>query len=760
MVDALERVTGSIQYVMSLEVPGMCHCALHGSDRAHALIRSIDVAAAMAVPGVLAVITRDDFGSTARVSPHFGPVVKDQPLVALEKVRYIGEPVVAVAAATLAAAREAASLIEVDYEDLPAVFDVQRALAPDAPLVHDLDGQLVDTFVTVVPVRGLAGNVCNRFSLRHGDIQSGFAQADLVFEDVVRSPAVAHVAMEPHVALAIPDAGRLVVWSSTQTPHAVRHELATMFHLPQTHVQVKVPSVGGGYGSKVYTKLEPIVAALALKAGRPVKLALTRQEDFHVLTKHEARIELRTGVTSDGVLVARQVRALYNAGAYADISPRLITNSGASTPGPYRIPHVDVESIAVYTNLPPAGAFRGFGVTQAAWAYEVQMDLIAKRLGIDPIEMRRRNLLREGDQYATGETLHDFHLGRVLDDAVQALGFQEPLAQPPDPLRRRGRGAAVIMKATVTPTTSTAWVRMDRDGSVSVLTSTVEMGQGSRTVLSQIVAADLRVALEHVRIVDPDTDVTPFDQTTTSSRSTYSMGNALLRATGEIRRQLIELGAAVLEADVADVELEDGQVRHKRLPELGISYGALMTRTLAGSLLGSGSFITSGGLDPQTGQGIASVHWHQGAGAAEVEVDCVTGKVSVLRYHSSVYAGRVVNPLTARLQVQGSAIFGLGQTLFEEMVFDDGRLLNANLSDYPVPAFGDLPSALTATLLEGEADSEIHGIGETALPPVMPAVANAVADAIGVHLVEAPLTPERVLGALERASTAAEATRG
>ena len=749
MVDAGARVTGTIEYVLNLEVPGMCHAAVHRSDRPHATIRAVDCTAAMRVPGVVGVLTRADFAPHTEVDPYYGSVIRDQPVVAIDKVRYVGEPVALVAAETEQAARAAAALITVAYQDLDAVYDVAEALAPGAPLLHERGAAAVGTFVTVIPVRGHDGNVCNRFALRQGDVARGLAGADHVFEDVFTSPAVAHVPMEPHVALAWTEGDRLVVWSSTQTPYAVQHELAGLFGLPHAKVQVRVASLGGGFGGKVYAKVEPMVAALARKLGRPVRLALSRAEDMISLTKHAVRITLTTGVTADGRLVARRVRALYNAGAYADISPRLITNGGAATPGPYRTPDVEVESYAVYTNLPPAGAFRGFGVTQAAWAYERQLDMIAHRLGIDPVGLRLRNLLRAGDRYPTGETLHDFDLVRVLSDATAAIGFGTPLAQPAEEHRRRGRGCAVIMKATVTPTTSTAWIKMERDGSIDVLTSTVEMGQGSRTVLAQIAATALAVGLDRVRMVDPDTDVTPFDQSTTSSRSTYSMGHAVELAAADLRGKLLRLAAGLLETDAGAVELHAGTVRVTDRPEVSISYRDALTRTLTGSVLGSGSYVTRGGLDPDTGQGIGSVHWHQGAGAAEVEVDRETGKITVLRYHSTVYAGRVVNPATARLQVQGSALFGLGQALFEELRYDHGRLCNANLEDYRIPAFGDVPAQLTASLLEAAVDAEVHGIGETALPPVLPAIANAVRDAVGIDLTDAPFTAERVLDALE-----------
>ena len=754
-IDGHERVRGTINFVLNRELPGMLHCAIHESDQPHAYIRNIDVSHAASVPGVVGILTRDDFKLPGAPSPFFGPVVQDQPVVALDKVRYVGEPVAAIVAETPEAAAEAAALIIVEYEDLQGVFSLQDALQDDAPLVHEPNKEidLSESFVHVVPVRELGGNVGNRFSLRHGDVEEGLARADRVFQHTFHCPAVAHVTMEPHVAIASFEAGRLNVWSSTQTPYSVRYELASMFRLPTSKVRVKVSPVGGGYGAKVYAKIEPLVSVMAWKTGRPVKLVLTRSQDFVNLTKHEASITLTTGVTSSGLLVARDVVAHFNAGAYSDISARLITNAGAATPGPYRIPNVRVESLAIFTNQAPAGAFRGFGVTQAAWAYESQVDIIAESLGIDPLEFRQKNLLHEGDTYATGEVLEGFELDRVLQDAANHIGWGEPCAPAENPRKRRGKGLSVIIKATVTPSTSTAALKLDRDGSVQVYTATVDMGQGSRTALTQIVAEELDISLDRIHIVDPDTDVTPFDQTTTSSRSTHSMGNALIRAAEDLKDEVRSAAAPIFAVDSEDVVVADGGVHPKGDQMAAISFEELFVESQAGSLMGKGSYITVGGLDQETGQGIGSVHWHQAAGAAEVEVDLDTGKIEILAYHSSVFAGVVVNPLSAELQVQGSAIFGIGQALFEEMSFNQGQLANANLSDSPIPALGDLPDRLSMSLLEDLALNDIHGIGETALPPVQPAVANAIARAVGARMHDAPFTPERVLRALDEGLT-------
>jgi CO/xanthine dehydrogenase Mo-binding subunit len=476
-----------------------------------------------------------------------------------------------------------------------------------------------------------------------------------------------------------------------------------------------------------------------------VKIVLTREEEFVTNSKHQSFITLRTGVTNDGIIVARHVNAYFNAGAYTDISPRLIKNGGYGAIGPYLIPHVHVDSRAVFTNLASSGAFRGYGVAQGAWAYESQMDIIASELGIDRFELRRRNLLGEGDAFATGEALHDVHFREVLDDALQL--FDEPDDEERPPYLKRGRGAAVIIKSTITPSTSNATIKVNGDGSLQVLTSTVEMGQGAHTALTQVAAQAFGTSAGNLQVVGPDTDVTPYDLTTSSSRSTAAMGTAVREASRDARQQVLELAAEQLEVDVGDLELTDGVIQVR-----GTGAGRTVAQVVAGSKLGTltakGSFVSEGGLDPATGQGIASDHWHQGAVAAEVDVDTRTGKVYVRRLRTTVYAGTVVNPVNARMQIEGSIAFGLSQALFEQIVHDDGHVANSNLSEYALAGGRDLPPVLEVSLLENPDTDAIHGLGETALPPVSPAIANAVADATGIRIRQLPLTAERVVDAL------------
>jgi CO/xanthine dehydrogenase Mo-binding subunit len=756
MLDAVQRVTGQVGYTIDLELPGMLHAKLLRSVSPHARLVRVDASRARALPGVAAVLTGEDLAGRSDLFPWFGPIFRDQPIVAIDKVRFVGEPVAAVAAVDLDTAQEALDLIEVEYEELPAVFTLDEALAEGAPVLHEGPPRLGQTFPDVI-VNPEGGNVCNRFKLRKGDVEAGFAQADHVFEDVFTSPAVQHVPLETHACIARVDRGHITIWSATQIPFVVRSQIAEIFKVPASRVRVIVGTLGGGYGAKCYPKIEPVAAMLAAVAHRPVKLHLSREEEFITITKHAMRIRMRTGLTRDGRIIARKSTCHFNTGSYADIGPRLIKNGGYGTGGPHAIPNVWVDSYAVYTNLPPAGAFRGYGISQAAWAYETQMDMIAERLGMDPYELRMRNFLHDGDTVMTGEPMEDAHFDDLLDAAAKKIGW-DFRGWDAEPERRgskvRAKGLSCIIKGTVTPSTSTASARLNDDGSLNVLTSSVEMGQGLKTAMAILAAERLGLPVRTVEVSEPDTAVTPYDQQTSSSRSSFSMGSAVALAVDDVRRQLLELAADQLEVAVEDLELADGSVRVAGAPDRSLTLGQVVQRSRTGNLLGSGTFVTKGGLDPDTGQGIGSVHWHQAAGAAEVEVDLETGRVELLRYHAGVYAGRVINPVQAELQTEGNVAFGVGQAFFEEMIYDHGQLQNGNLGDYMIASIKDMPEQLDLNVLEQPEPTEIHGIGESSLPPVMPAIGNAVYRATGVRIVDLPITPERVLRGLRELEAA------
>jgi len=737
MLDSVARVTGALDYMINLRLPNMLFGKIVRSQSPHAKLLKVDVTNALQVPGVVAILTGEDLGANA----FYGVAIKDQGVVAMDRVRYVGEPIAAIAAESLEAAEEASLLIDVEYEELPSVFDAQETIQADAPILHEK----------------FPNNIFKNARLRHGDMDTAFAEADEIFEDTFTSPVAQQASLEPHVSAAQWDGERLIIWTAAQAPFMVRKVLSEIFDIALEAVRVIVPPLGGGYGGKGHIRIEPLVAAIARKTnGRPVKFVLSRAEEFVTVTKHAASITLKTGVKRDGTFTARQVTIYWNGGAYADASPGLVPAGMVRSVGPYRIPAVHVDSYGIYTNLPPAGAYRGAMSSQTTWAYESQMDIIAHKMGWDPLEFRMKNLLLSGEHFATGEELHDVHFVECLDAAVKGLSSQpSPLTPPYVALRslpkgegKRGRGYGVMMKSTVATSKSQARLKLMDNGTVTLYTSTVEMGQGGHTTMAQITAETLGLPLSAIKIVGPDTAITPFDTTTSASRSTSMMGNAVIAACGSMKKKLFELSAPLLEIPPDELRTENGLVV---ADESFISFADILKRNNLETLEEAGEYTTSLGIDPETGQGVATPHWHQGAGAAEVEVDTETGHVTILRYSAASFAGRVVNPRLAQLQNDGNVIFGLGPTLMEEIVYDGGQATNPNLADYAIPSIRDIPTELISVCIESE-EGEMHGIGEMTLPPVAPAIANAIEDAVGVRIKDLPITAEKVLRALREKS--------
>ena len=760
LVDSQARVTGEIDYALNLELPGMLHARILRSPHPHARIVRVDTSRAERLPGVEAVLSRNDLLDQERFSPYYGNVIRDQTPVALDKVRFVGEPVAAVAAVDEDVAAEALDLIEVEYEELPAVFDAEEALRPDAPLVHEGEHRVVPGRADIKARSKANSNIAHLFTQRKGDVEQGFREADLVVEHTYVSPPTEHVALEPHVAVAQVRDGQVAVWMSSQNPSVVQGQIAEIFRLPLADVRIVVSTLGGGYGGKLNAQLAPIASLLAWKANRPVKVVLRRGEDFLITSQHGAKIRLKTGVKRDGTLVAQQAYCYFNTGPHADSTPNLITRGYAAT-GPYRVPNVYVDSYGVYTNILPAGALRGYGITQVSWAHESQMDVIADALGMDPLALRLKNVLRPGDIFATGEALPEMHYTELLEEASARIGWHDGPLVVREGNKIRAKGLSATIKGMATPTSSSATVKLNADGSLNVLTSTVEMGQGAKTTLALIAAEEAGLPLEQVRVSEPDTSVTPFDTMTAASRSTYCMGTAIRYAVRDLKQQLVSLAAQQLEAAPGDLALEDGRVFVRDAPTRSVSYGEVLRRVRRGTLTGEGTFVadTRQPLDLETGQGAGSAQWHPAVVACEVVVDAETGKVEVSRLHAGLYVGRAINPRMCELQIEGSALFGLGQALFEELLFDtNGRVTNPNLSDYMIPSFEDVPTRLTVHLLEPEDATEVHGIGETALPPIRPAIGNAICRAIGTRIYSLPLTPEKILRALrerEQAETGA-----
>ena len=753
--DGLRKVTGAATYVPDLERPGMVHAVLVRSTRPHARLRGIDAAAARAAPGVVAVLTGEDVLRMPGVDPWLGPAFRDQPVLALDRVRFVGEPLAAVVALDRASAQAAAERVVVDYDDLPAVFDVRAAAVAGAPLVHD-ELKPSKAFADLAHLAGRAAtNVCYHYKLRRGDPETAFAGAHRAFEDTFTSPPVQHVPLETHCTLAWLDDDVLTVWSTTQTPSFVRQEVAGLLGLPLNRVRIRVPYVGGGYGAKMYDKLEPVTALLAWMTRRPVRIILSREEEFVTTTKHGVIARIRSAWSRTGELQAMQAEVFWDTGAYADIGPRIAGKSGMAALGPYRIPHARIDSYCVYTNKPPAGAYRGFGVPQMVWAHESHLDRVARELGQDPVVLKLGLLLRDGDPHVTGAPVRSEGvqpcLERVAAELAPALGGERGEGR-----WARGAGVACAMKAVLTPSISGAIVQMSSDASATALTSTVEMGQGAETILAQIVAEELTVPFDRVRIVQPDTDVTPYDTITAGSRSTYHMGNAVRQAAREVRRQLLAAAAEQLEVHADDLDLVDGAVVVRGVPDRRLTIPETFLARFGSrgtTMVGEAVFQTRAApADPETGQSERTTeHWFPSAAGAVVEVDRATGRVRVLKLVVAADVGRAINPRHCRQQIAGAALMGLAHALFEQMVFDHGQLVNGTLVDYAVPSIRDMPEELVPILIEvphPDGPFGAKGVGESGLLAVSPAVANAVAAAVGVRLRDLPLTPERVLRAL------------
>jgi CO/xanthine dehydrogenase Mo-binding subunit len=471
--------------------------------------------------------------------------------------------------------------------------------------------------------------------LARGEIAQGFAEADEIFEDTFTFPMVHHYSMEPHVAIAQVEHGQITVWASTQHPFPVRKELAEMFGLPLSHVQVIVPYLGGAYGNKSYTKIEPLVVAMAQKVGRPVRLALTVEESFKIVRQAAARVTMKTGVKRDGTMVARQCTAHYQIGAYADVGPRVVQKAGYTACGPYRIPHVQIETYAVYSNTVNSVAFRGYGVPQLAWASESKMDMIAQRLGLDALDMRLKNLLQRGEAFAPGDLPVDCDFHGSLTRAAAAVGWGQPTGP------RQGRGLACVIKAPLAPSVSSTLVCMHADGSVTLLTGTVEIGQGARTVLAQIVAEELALPLAWVRLALPEFGMSPYDQATSSSRSTTLMGLTLQIAARDLRQQLLALAAEQVQTPIDTLFLRAGAVE---TPEGGFPYAELIERHFGlpgGELIGRGVYRGERGAP----LGGVAPFWEVSLAAAQVEVDEDTGQVYLRKYVSIADVGKAIHPL-------------------------------------------------------------------------------------------------------------------
>ena len=720
-VDGVEKVTGTAKFVGDISVPGMLYGKILRSSYPHARIASIDSKQAEDLPGVMAVLTAADITD-------LNPIYNGRPVIAMEKVRYVGEPVAAVAAVDLATAEEALSLIQVNYEELPAVTGIDAARKSGAPLIH----------------ADKNGNIGTHEKVVRGDVEEGFAQSDEIVEDTFTFPMVYHYAMEPHSVIAYYGDDEITVWSSAQHPFQVRGDIAKIFKVPQAKVRMIINYLGGGYGSKSYTKFEPLVVALARKAKQPVRICNSVGESMVTVRRHGAQVRIKTGVKRDGTIMAREAEIYLDTGGYDDNGPQVTARSATRVLGPYWIPHIRTNAYQVYTNTGSAGSYRAIGAPQVIYAGESQIEMVAEKIGMDPAELRMKNLLKKGQELRPGLKGIDANLATTLKSLVRESGWTKA---------RKKTNAAVGMGCAITNAGATpvsvAMIRMQADGVASIAAGSTEMGQGVRTTLTQIAAEELTLPMESFRMLGADTKVTPYDSSTGSSRSTTLMGTAVQKAARDLKQQFIAIGAQAMGVRASQVKVEDGALI---CGESRLTFKEAFERRFGkGS---GGEMIGRGEAGPEITDNKLPVFWEVGMGAAEVALDRETGEVKLKKFISVADVGKAIHPEHCVAQEEGAAMQGIGHTFFEQLIYDNGQLINPNLVDYRVPTFADVPEEFHTALVEngdGPGPFGVRGMAEGGILSVAPSVCNAIDRATGVRIRELPLTPERVWRALKDA---------
>jgi CO/xanthine dehydrogenase Mo-binding subunit len=738
-LDAYGKVTGRAVFGADFALPGMLHGKIVRSTEPHARIVTIDVARAAALPGVRAIITARDVPEV-----RYGGALKDETAFATDRVRYVGQPVAAVAATTAEAADAALAAIDVRYEPLPAVLDAEAAMALGAPLVHEDWARY-----TAIPLLHREGNVCNRARIVAGDVERGFEEADRVFEHRFTTGMVHQGYTEPRAAVASWDtAGAVTVWSNTQLPFEVQNTLAEILELPPSKIRVIVTVIGGGFGGKLRVGVEHFAAFLARRTGRPVKVMTTVEEELTAAYPRQATIiDLKTGVTRDGRIVARRGRILFDTGAFAGSGPGVASVATLVLAGPYRIPNLLIEGYAVYTNKTNCGSYRAPSGPQANFACESQMDVIADALGVDPLELRLRNIVHDGDEGPTGQALSGVGLEECLRKAAAAIGWEE---RKPGPWR--GKGIACGWWTT-TGGSSGVYVKLHPDGSIALNTGAAEIGSAALTGAAQILADALGVDVADITIVSADTLATPFDFGAQGSRTTFAVGNACLVAAADLRTQLFRLASAQLGVAEDSLALRErhvvGDGKRVALADL-----ARLSNQSGGGLIVHGAFVA-----PPTPHDAKRVEAHVypafhspsfHAHAVDLSVDPETGDVTLHRYVVAQDVGRAINPTYIEGQIEGGVTQGLGQALSEEIVYRDGRVLNPNLTDYKMPTTLDVPP-IESILVEHPSALGPHGAKGVGEPPnIEPpaAVANAISVATGIRITSLPITAEKIALAL------------
>jgi len=754
-LDVREKVTGAARYTDDLPFgKDLLYARIKRSPHPHALIKSIDTRKAEALPGVKVVVTGKDFPN------RIGLYLKDKHIFARDRVRFVGEPVAGVAAISEEIAEKALELIEVEYEPLEPVFDPEYGASPDAPLIHpDLAEYEVPNFIFPKP----GTNIANHFKIRKGDVESAWAKCAAIVERKFRIPHIQHVPIEPHVAIAqVDETGKATLWASSQSPFAQRNLIAKTLGISQSDMRVIAPYVGGGFGCKAGVTMEALPVAIATKVkGRPVKLRLTREEEFYTNFVRQALvIKLKVGCDENGRLLAMENTMYWDGGASTEYGVNITRAGGYSSTGPYNIPNVKTDSLCVYTNHPIGGAYRGFGMSELHTAIGQCMDELAEKMGMDRVEFHKLNCVKGGDTLVTGMEMHPTGLTECIEKAAAAINWGKK-APPSAPHKRRGKGIALMWKAPAMPPNpgSSAWVELNEDGTVTLGIGGQEIGQGSFTVAAQLAAATLGVPVESVRIAGPlDTQYSPYEWQTVASRLTWSMGNAIVNAARDARRQILDMVAEAWDEDPADLDIVNGVViSYKSEQEIPLTdivvYGMPKENFegwIGGPIVGRGRFMPTyvTGLDAETGQGKrAVVHYTVGAQALDIEVDIETGKIEILKFASAFDVGRAINPELVKAQIEGGSVQGLSSAMFEEIKLKEGVMQNPSFVDYRIATAADAPSKIECIIVEEPQDDGpwgARGVGEHPMVPTIAALANAIYDAVGVRMEGPPFSAEKV----------------
>ena len=743
MHDAAAKAKGTAQFTDDLTFPGMLHGKILRSPLAHAKILHIDTSKAEKLPGVKGVVTGQDIPDRL-----YGivPKARDEYALARDKVRYIGDDVAAVCAIDPEIAEKALELIKVDYEELPAVFDPFEAKKDGAPVIH----------------KGIKNNTSFAIKKEFGDVKKAFAESDAIFEDTFFSQAVNHAPLEPHAALAQYDSlkGEMTIWSSTQIPFFLRRNLSNTLQIPESKVRVIKPKVGGGFGQKIDMFAKDFCACwFAMQLGKPVKFVYNREEVFiSTRQRHPMYITVKTGMKKDGTILAQKFKSYADGGAYNSTAPTMMALSCFFLMIPYKVPNLFYEGYHVYTNKPVGGAMRGHGIPQARFAVERQLDLMAGRLGLDPTEIRIKNSIHAGEPHSAGFIINTCGFSESVKKAADAIGWKEKRGKLPF-----GRGVGLAGASfpsgvsNMSHISSGAVVQIGRDGAVNVLSGAADIGQGAETVISQIVAEELGVLLEDVRITAADTGITPLDPGTFGSGVTVRAGNAARLAALEAKEKLFEFVAEKLEANPEDLVARNREIFVKGSPGTIMSMKDAIKgyqyADLPMPIVGRGSWMAPAD-EPTTlfkQDGNFAPNYSFMTQAAEVEVDLITGQVKLLRMVTAHDCGRPINPMLVEGQLEGSVVGGMGQALYENVIVEKGQVMNASFLDYGFPTFLEMPEI---EAIEIETDDPIGPYGAkeagegTQLSPA-PAIVNAIYDAIGVDFMELPITPEKILKALE-----------